>query len=57
MRRKLWTRALIDTLPVLFGYVPLGMAFGFMMSASGYAPGVSLSRARLSTPGRRSIWP
>ncbi len=43
MRRKLWTRALIDTLPVLFGYVPLGMAFGFMMSAAGYAPGVSLS--------------
>lgn len=43
MRRELWTRAFVKTLPVLFGYVPLGMAFGFMMSAAGYAPFVSFS--------------
>lgn len=43
MRRELWTKAFADTLPVLFGYVPLGMAFGFMMSAAGYAPYVSSS--------------
>ncbi len=43
MRRELWIKALVGTLPVLFGYVPLGMAFGFMMSAAGYAPHVSLS--------------
>lgn len=42
MRRDLWARALTQTLPVLCGYVPLGMAFGFMMSAAGYAPHVSL---------------
>jgi len=43
MRRELWAKAFAGTLPVLFGYVPLGMAFGFMMSAAGYAPHVSLS--------------
>ena len=41
MRRTLWTKALSATLPVLFGYVPLGMAFGFLMSSAGYRPFVS----------------
>jgi 4-azaleucine resistance transporter AzlC len=43
MRRELWSKAFSSTLPVLFGYVPLGMAFGFMMSAAGYRPYVSFS--------------
>jgi 4-azaleucine resistance transporter AzlC len=43
MRRELWMKAFQSTLPVLFGYVPLGMAFGFMMSTAGYAPYVSFS--------------
>jgi len=40
---ELWGKAFQTTLPVLFGYVPLGMAFGFMMSAAGYRPHVSFS--------------
>jgi 4-azaleucine resistance transporter AzlC len=42
LRRDLWARAFHKTLPVLFGYVPLGMGFGFMMSSAGYPPLVSV---------------
>ena len=51
MRRELWAKAFASTLPVLFGYVPLGMAFGFMMSAAGYAPHISLSMSALIYAG------
>jgi 4-azaleucine resistance transporter AzlC len=51
MRRELWAKAFYNTLPVLFGYVPLGMAFGFMMSAAGYAPYVSFSMSAFMYAG------
>ncbi len=51
MRRELWAKAFTGTLPVLFGYVPLGMAFGFMMSAAGYAPYVSFSMSAFMYAG------
>ena len=51
MRRELWAKAFQATLPVLFGYVPLGMAFGFLMSAAGYAPYVSLSMSAFMYAG------
>jgi 4-azaleucine resistance transporter AzlC len=51
MRRELWAKAFQTTLPVLFGYVPLGMAFGFMMSAAGYTPWVSASMSAFMYAG------
>lgn len=33
---KLLLSALKTTLPVLFGYIPLGMAFGFLLTGAGY---------------------
>ncbi len=51
MRRENWAKAFTSTLPVLFGYVPLGMAFGFMMSAAGYAPYVSFSMSAFMYAG------
>lgn len=35
------SRAARETLPVFFGYIPLGIAFGFMMSSAGYGTLVS----------------
>lgn len=36
MNRKALTAAFPVTLPVLFGFVPLGIAFGLLMDAAGY---------------------
>ena len=33
---KLFLSALRTTLPVFFGYIPLGMAFGFLLAGAGY---------------------
>lgn len=35
-RRELFSNAVRETLPIFFGYIPLGMAFGFMLSSAGY---------------------
>lgn len=37
MKDRQWKRALHDTLPVLAGYLVLGMGFGIIMSESGYS--------------------
>lgn len=36
MNRKAFSAAFPSTLPVLFGFVPLGIAFGLLMDAAGY---------------------
>ena len=36
MNRKALSAAFPSTLPVLFGFVPLGVAFGLLMNAAGY---------------------
>jgi 4-azaleucine resistance transporter AzlC len=33
---QLFKEAFLSTIPVLFGYVPIGIAFGFLLSQSGY---------------------
>ena len=37
-RHPLLLRALLDTLPVMIGYVVLGFGFGLLMKANGYGP-------------------
>ena len=39
MSRKTLTAAFPYTLPVLMGYASIGIVFGWMMAAIGYAPG------------------
>ena len=36
--RKIFKKAFIDTLPVMTGYLILGMGFGLLMNANGFAP-------------------
>lgn len=36
MNRKAFAAAFPVTLPVLFGFIPLGIAFGLLMDAAGY---------------------
>ncbi|MEI6152689.1 MAG: AzlC family ABC transporter permease, partial [Deltaproteobacteria bacterium] len=33
---QLFKKAFLSTVPVMFGYVPIGVAFGFLLSQSGY---------------------
>lgn len=37
-RQAVWRRALVDTLPVMTGYVVLGIGFGVLLSTKGYGP-------------------
>ena len=36
MNRKVWAAAFPVTVPVLMGYLAIGMAFGLMLQAEGY---------------------
>lgn len=36
MKRKVLAAAFPSTLPVMFGFIPLGIAFGLLMNAAGY---------------------
>ena len=43
MNRQLLQKAFLKTIPVLAGYIVLGMGFGIMMNDAGFSLGLSLA--------------
>ena len=56
MDRKALSAAFPVTVPVLMGYLAIGMAFGFMLQAVGYNFIWAFFMSLTIMPGRASTW-